>query len=613
MTQLFIVTTPQNSGDGTPLATAFNYTNSNFSELYARVQTSPPATLTGTTGDQAGMYAYDPTYFYYCFADYTGNSTIWGQVTQVGNVSISSIVNGTSNVSISGANANATIGINGTSNVAVFSTLGVTVSGIVSASGNVRGGNINTAGAVSATGNISGNYILGDGSQLTGLPATYGNANVAAYLPTYTGTLSPSSIYTNGYYYANSVPVTFGGGGSSNYSNANVAAFLPTYNGNLGGTLTTGAQPNVTLLGNLSGLTVNGLSSVTLSPVAASVTLAPTFGGQVIINPAGLGSINNMTIGAGTPAAGSFTTVSASGNVTGSYIIGDGSQLTNVPGGGSSNYSNANVAAFLPTYNGNLGGTLTTGAQPNVTLLGNLSGLTVNGLSSVTLSPVAASVTLAPTFGGIVTINSDGAGSINNMTIGAGTPQSGAFTTVSASGNVTGSYILGDGSLLTNLPVENYSNANVAAYLPTYTGDVASGNLLTTGQISAAGNIIGQYFIGNGSLLTGITGSGSTYTNANVAAYLPTYTGNLTAGNISVTGTTTSSVVGNVTGVVSGQLYGLVNGINTVYGAWDFGYIVADTYTNPLQWIFAQTSLGNIDMGTITAPASYAIDIGTIF
>ena len=246
-------------------------------------------------------------------------------------------------------------------------------------------------------------------------------------------------------------------------------------------------------------------------------------------------------------------------------------------------------------------------------MLGNLSGLTVNGLSSVTLSPVAASVTLAPTFGGIVTINSDGAGSINNMTIGAGTPQSGAFTTVSASGNVTGSYILGDGSLLTNLPVENYSNANVAAYLPTYTGDVASGNLLTTGQISAAGNIIGQYFIGNGSLLTGITGSGSTYTNANVAAYLPTYTGNLTAGNISVTGTTTSSVVGNVTGVVSGQLYGLVNGINTVYGAWDFGYIVADTYTNPLQWIFAQTSLGNIDMGTITAPASYAIDIGTIF
>ena len=438
MTQQIIITTPRNSGDGTPIATAFDYCNNNFSQLFSRAQTSPPPTSVGSIGDQAGMYAYDSIYFYYCFADYTGNSTIWGQVTQVGNVSISSIVNGTSNVSISGANANATIGINGTSNVAVFSTLGVTVSGIVSASGNVRSGNINTAGAVSATGNISGNYILGNGSQLTGLPATYGNANVSDFLPTYTGTLSPSGIYTNGYYYANSVPVTFGGGGGSNYSNANVAAFLPTYNGNLGGTLTTGAQPNVTLLGNLSGLTVNGLSSVTLSPVAASVTLSPTFGGQVIINPAGLGSINNMTIGAVTPAAGSFTTVSASGNVTGAYIIGDGSQLTNVPGGGASNYSNANVAAFLPTY-----------------------------------------------------------------------------------------------------------------------------------------------------------------------------TGNISGGNISVTGNV--NVSGAVNGVVYGQLNGLVNGVNTVYGEWDFGYITANTYTNPLQWIFAQTSLGNIDMGTITAPASYEIDIGTIF
>ena len=68
-----------------------------------------------------------------------------------------------------------------------------------------------------------------------------------------------------------------------------------------------------------------------------------------------------------------------------------------------------------------------------------------------------------------------------------------------------------------------------------------------------------------------------------------------------------------VSGVVTGQLYGLVNGVNPDYGTWDFGYIAANTYTNPLQWIFAQTSLGNIDMGTITAPASYEIDIGTIF
>jgi hypothetical protein len=48
---------------------------------------------------------------------------------------------------------------------------------------------------------------------------------------------------------------------------------------------------------------------------------------------------------------------------------------------------------------------------------------------------------------------------------------------------------------------------------------------------NVTGNVTAPYFIGNGSLLTGIA---SPYGNANVAAYLPTYTGNLSAGNLSV-------------------------------------------------------------------------------
>ena len=42
----------------------------------------------------------------------------------------------------------------------------------LSASGNVTGGNIITAGLISATGNITGAFILGNGSQLTGVDAT---------------------------------------------------------------------------------------------------------------------------------------------------------------------------------------------------------------------------------------------------------------------------------------------------------------------------------------------------------------------------------------------------------------------------------------------------------
>jgi hypothetical protein len=41
----------------------------------------------------------------------------------------------------------------------------------VVATGNVSGGNLVTVGVISASGNITGNYILGNGSQLTGVTA----------------------------------------------------------------------------------------------------------------------------------------------------------------------------------------------------------------------------------------------------------------------------------------------------------------------------------------------------------------------------------------------------------------------------------------------------------
>ena len=170
MSQLFIVTTPQNSGEGTPLSTAFNYTNSNFSELYARYQTSPPPTLVGVAGDVPGMYASDSNYFYYCFGTYDGTSVIWARVAQLANIVVSQITNGDSNVAISTTNGNITMGVGGGANLAVFSTTGAYV-----------------AGVVSATGNIRGSYIIGNGSQLTGLPATYNDSNVATFLQNLNG------------------------------------------------------------------------------------------------------------------------------------------------------------------------------------------------------------------------------------------------------------------------------------------------------------------------------------------------------------------------------------------------------------------------------------------
>jgi hypothetical protein len=77
-----------------------------------------------------------------------------------------------------------------------------------------------------------------------------------------------------------------------------------------------------------------------------------------------------------------------------------------------------------------------------------------------------------------------------------------------------------------------YSNTRVATYLQ-------SGNIA---NISTAGNVTATYFFGNGALLTGIvaSGGGTNYSNANVASYLPTYSGVVTASNVAVAGNVTA-------------------------------------------------------------------------
>ena len=72
---------------------------------------------------------------------------------------------------------------------------------------------------------------------------SYGNTQVAQYLPTYTGNVNAanvvvtSGVYSPAYFYANGTPFS-----SSSYGNTQVAAYLPTYTGNIGvtATLTTG-------------------------------------------------------------------------------------------------------------------------------------------------------------------------------------------------------------------------------------------------------------------------------------------------------------------------------------------------------------------------------------
>lgn len=102
------------------------------------------------------------------------------------NASGTSIANGTSNISIATANGNATVSIASTSNIVQWSTTGEYVTGVISATGNITGGNILSGGIISATGVVAGVAIS--------TPATI-TAN--AILPSGTNSLMVSPVTIN--------------------------------------------------------------------------------------------------------------------------------------------------------------------------------------------------------------------------------------------------------------------------------------------------------------------------------------------------------------------------------------------------------------------------------
>jgi len=267
------------------------------------------------------------------------------------------------------------------------------------------------ANFITAFGNISGTYLLGNGSQITGLPANYGNTEVAAFLPTYTGALAGNSVSVSGNvtgaFITGNISAATGG-----YSNADVQAVLQTYSG----TLTAGS---VSATGNVTGAFILGNGS---QLTGITTSLSGNLAGN--INGNGFGITN-------------LSTVSATGNITGVHR-GDGSNLTGIPtsilaGPGISvsagtgavtitnnnptPYGNTQVAAFLPTYSGAL-------TAASVTATGNVSGANIVGthfgsganLSNVVTSIAAGSGISVNASTGAVTVSFAGGASFVDLT-----------------------------------------------------------------------------------------------------------------------------------------------------------------------------------------------------
>ena len=372
----------------------------------------------------------------------------------------------------------------------------------VTVSGNVDGGNIVTSGQVSATGNITGNFFLGNGALLTGIDAASiqnGNSNVR--------------VVSSG----GNVAIGIGG-------TANVAVFTTT------GLVVTGNVDGGNINGNGS-----GLSSITGGNVTGQV------GNALVAGTVYTAAQPNIT------SVGTLTSVSVTGNVDVGNINGNGSGLSSITGGNvTGQVGNALVA-----------GTVYTAAQPNITSVGTLSSLSVTGNVNAgnVNATLGAFTTVAGTLSTAAQPNITSVGTLTSVSVTGNVDAGSVNGNGSGLSAITGSNVTGQvGNALVAGTVYTAAQPNITSVGTlsslSVTGTVTSGNIATAGTVSAGGNITGNYVIGNGSQLTDVTA-----TNVGTLTTL-SVTGNVNAGNVN---TALVSATGNVVGanlVTTGTVYG---------------------------------------------------------
>ncbi|CAB4137637.1 hypothetical protein UFOVP328_45 [uncultured Caudovirales phage] len=520
MTQQIInVGAAPNDGLGDPIRTAYIKCNDNFSELYSRVQTDPPAALTGSIGDLAGMVAYDSNFYYYCFQDFDGTSVIWNKVPNAANAQVTTLT---------------------------------------------------------ATGNITANRFIGDGGGLTNVIAgaqtsiVNGNSSIVAQstgnivltigntlpLVTWTATANafatPRGMIVDGFILAIESPDSPG-----NVIGANVRS----QSGNI---IAVGAFSNGTPTNGGYVISKNVLTSNTVSTSNLEVT------GSVVGN---ITFSSGVTVNGGTTFLGNIANANVTGNVAGGnviaaggFFIGDGGLLSNVTAVSNvvvSSLSNGTSSIRVVSSGGNA--VTSIGGVANV-LVVSPGGANVSGYVTSTAAMTASNfVTGGPidatgnvTGGNIVTAGRVTATS--NITGGnlttAGITSTGSLTagtTIVASGNVTGGNINTTGNVVGGNLITTGTTSAVSI---TATGNITGGNLITAGLLAVTGNITGGNLTTTGRTSTGsLTASTTIVATGNVTgsnlitAGTVVATGNITGGNIVTAGliTATGSITGNGT------------------------------------------------------------------
>lgn len=517
-----------------------------------------------------------------------GNLTVDGDIIQIGNLvtdaktiqlantaGTANAANG-SGVTV-GANDNiATLLYNSTSNV--WSTnIGITATGNISGTYFIGNGSLLTgitsygnanvttllasfgSNTIATTGNITGGYILGNGSQLTGLPESYGNANVAAYLPTYTGNLAGGNLTVssagNTWTIANQFLTAPGGAYWHSHPEQNSDDFVSAPGADIkiqsiNANSVVESQIDLTST-NIELVVVNGVTKTWkfnefgITELPGDIT--PVTAGGATAN---VGNVSNPWTNAyvsGNVSAGNITTT---GNITADYFFGNGSQLTDLT---TNRISNGTSNVDIATANGNV--VITSNDTYNWTF-GTDGNTILPGQSGWLTSTANASVYFAAMNNGIDPIatisNWDMANGMSSTQIevrsdnvwistdGTGTQKDWIFDNtgvLTVPGNIVMpafSSLVGDGA--SPAPsISGFSNGGFGGNV-SVTGNITGGNLSVTGNISGntAGYAIGYRdipqvsFTGNATIAT--TDAGKHFYSTQSTNYTLTIANNASQG-----------------------------------------------------------------------------------
>jgi hypothetical protein len=505
--------------------------------------------------------------------------------------------------------------------------------GTINATGNITGGNVN-AGNLLTTNNLSvTTYVTSNLIPNANITYSLGNStnrwkdlwlsNSTLYFDT-NSTIAAGAI-TNG---NSNISISTANGDVtfSSAGNANILVVTGT-GANINGTANVRGNANI---GNLdtniasittinSGLMQNGNANITI-----------TANGNVTTTAAG-----NATLVVTSTGANITGTLNASGNANVGNIGAANGVFTNVSGNGSSlsSITGANVTGQVG--NSLVASTVYTNAQPNITSVGTLSSLEVtaninagnvkassffNGVSNIAISVANGNVVTNANGNAIMTVTGTGAninGTANitgNANVGNIGAAAGVFTAniTAANANVTGQFISTVANGTAPLAVTSttlVSNLNA---------DILQGNTPSTSNTASTialrdinGNVSANFFIGNGSQLTGIITSVSNISNGNSNLNIPSANGNV---NISAVGNANILVItgtgANVTGYanISGNANvgnlgfgsGIIIGTGNVTAGNIIGTIAAGSN--------AITTTGNISGANVTVTSNLIIN-----